>query len=182
MKANFQSGKHRRHLKKIQKLKTKGWGCPWGNDAVVFRLEIFFENKLGEQANFELHWITVRKIKGKEKQKYLDYFNNQGTSLDKGETIELRHLLCYLDSYYQVIKDKTSVNNCFIFPAKFVRDSTIRFPVARRIWDKKQFEEVPLNKDILAVYKNTIYHQQELNRRPVGSILKDGELKTYDIM
>ena len=171
-KTKIRPGKHKRHLKKLQKIKAKGWGCPWKNDGVVFRLEIFWENKLGEQANFQLHWITVRKIKGKEKRKYLDYFNNCGTPLDKGETVELRHLLCYLDSYYQQIKDKISVNVCFIFPAKRVGDSAIRYPVAQRIWKKEEFLEVPLNSDILAVFRNTIYHQQEI---------KDNFFKTIEL-
>ncbi len=157
---NISPGKHKRYLKRLRKVNTKGMGCPWQGDRVIFRLEICFENRLGEQANFSLHFVTVRKIKGKELKKYRDYFAKTGNCLGEGETIELLHLLSYLDSYYQQIKQKNKVNNCFIYPAGKVGENKIRYPLARRVWDEN-FEEFPLHQDLLALYRNTIYHQQE---------------------
>ncbi len=168
-KKKVQPGKYRRHLQKLQKVHTTGLGCPWVGNSVIFRVELFWENRLGEQANFSLHWFTVREIKGKERKKYLNYFRKHGTDLTKGETVELRHILCYLDSFYQIKRDTLRINNCFIFPSSKVGDDAIRFPIARRIWDKS-FEEYPLTKDILSVYRNTIWHQQELGKNKYKTI------------
>jgi hypothetical protein len=59
-KPKTSKGKIRRHKKKVSRLKSLGMGCPWVSDAVIFRVELVWENKLGEQANFSLHWISVR--------------------------------------------------------------------------------------------------------------------------
>lgn len=158
-------GKKTRLFKRLNKVKSLGVGCPWSSDAAVFRVELVFENKLLEQANFSLHWISVRRIKGRERTKYLNYFEWDNTPLSPGETIELRHLLCYLDGYYQENYYKNPnaklINNAFIYPARKVGDKSIHYPIARRLWEKEKFLEVPITKDLLAVYANTIYHQND---------------------
>jgi hypothetical protein len=155
-----QSGRRLRHKKAISKLTSKGIGCPWKGNSVVFRVEMAWENKLGEQSNFQLHWISVRRFAKEEKQKYLKHFRESGSSLNM--SLELSHLVAYLDGYYQeqiyLKPDQPQVNQAFIFPAKKINDNTIRYPIARRIWNKKEFVVEPLNKDILASYRNTIFH------------------------
>jgi hypothetical protein len=160
---NFRKGKRKRHKKRVRRLNSWGVGCPWS--AEVFRIELCWENKLFEQANFSLHWVSVRKIKGKEKEHYLKYFELDNSPLVGAETLELRHLLCYLDTYYQenffLKPEKPQINNAFIFPAKKIGDKAIRQPIARRIWNKKNFKVEPITKNLLTVYLSTIYHQNE---------------------
>lgn len=159
----YRSGKERRMRKKLRSLSCQGMGCPWVGRGIVYRVETCWENKLEEQSNFSLHWITVRMVGGKEKQKYLHYFNNIGTQLKSGETIELRHLLCYLDSWWQENYFKQpetrQINNCFIYEAKRVGDKSIYYPTARRIWNRTSFEECPISPEMLAIYKSFIWHQ-----------------------
>ena len=157
----YKPGKFKRHKRKMLKLGKEGFGKPWSADYLIFRVEWVWENSLGEQANFQLHWIQVRKLKGEERRFAISYMEKNYSPLALGELPEYRYLLCYLDNYYSNKKEVLKANHAFVYPATKRGDKAIREPIFIRKFNKDTFVEYPFNAAIAAVFQNTIFHQIE---------------------
>ena len=76
-------GKNLRHRKLKRKLKTPGFGKPWDNDRVWFRVEFSWRDRTTEEEdNFQAaHWVSCRKFKGEERKFLLDYLRDRSQAL-----------------------------------------------------------------------------------------------------
>lgn len=164
IKNKQRSGKGKRQRAKKRKLQSFSLGCPFSGKTVVFRVEMAYENKLNEQNNISIHWIQVRKFEGKELKKYQHYFNTKGTPLEADETVELRHLMAYLDTFFYQRRDFV-VNTFFIFPATKVKDENVKFPIRQMLLDRNSVDTYGINDNLLTAYRNTVYHQYEGKKR-----------------
>lgn len=118
-------------LSKERRLNNPGFGRPWSAPTVYFRVELNREMEDGQERCLAIHWIAVRNLQKKERDKYLDGFQLAGEPLDSEsrESVESRLCLTYVTDFLEKEENKRRYNQAFIYPCRRPRDRTIRYPL-----------------------------------------------------
>lgn len=156
-KTKYKTGKRKKHQFQ-KKLGVKlGFGKPWSDDAVDFRVEFSHCAEDGEESNEQVHWVQCRKFKGEE-YKFLRSHWHENSLWDAGETIESKFVCFYVTTYLNAFEQELGINQAFVFPTTKIGNQTIRHPLYHIILTDALRVESNLSTTLAIALKKCIWH------------------------
>lgn len=155
------TGKTKRHQERKARNIVSGFGKSYSDDEQVFRVEFCWHDpKTHDESNERIDWITCRHFKGKQRQYLKHYFTQRKESWKKGETVESEIVLAYVASWMILNRDRTHLNQAFIFPSTKIGNETIRDMLYQVYWTS-DLPNWHIDKDLAIFIKNNVSHQSE---------------------
>ena len=106
-----------------------------------------------EESNETVHWISCRKLKGKEYKQYRRYFDrDKNGDWQPGETVESELVLRFIHN-----REDYHLNQAFIFPSPKKGNDTIRDIIYQVQWLSEYHYELDI--DLAIVLKKCIWHE-----------------------
>lgn len=156
-------GKIKRHQERKARNIVSGFGKSYSDDEQVFRVEFCWRDpQTNDESNEQVHWVTCRHFKGKQRKYLRHYFNQRKESWKKGETVESEIVLAYVASWIILNRDRTHLNQAFIFPSTKIGNETIRNTLYQVYWTG-ELPDWEIDKDLAIFIKNNISHLSEDN-------------------
>lgn len=155
------TGKTKRHQERKARNIVSGFGKSYSDDEQVFRVEFCWRDpQTNDETNERIDWITCRHFKRKQREYLRHYFTQRKESWKKGETVESEIVLAYVASWMILNRDRTHLNQAFIFPSTKIGNETIRDMLYQVYWTS-DLPNWQVDKDLAIFIKNNISHQSE---------------------